>query len=237
MIEKSVLEKSVMTKEELNEFYNSQFEPMEFPWLSDVKAWIEKKYDVKLMTILYERSDDGINEFMLYFYSPADWNKIPLVGGQAFWCGHCAEIENIIYDYLKCCGKIRCRLRYTSFESSARRYLFSLLYRLDKLENEVKSLFIKLEPIYITLGGPIICVLETKEKAREFLLSEYYNFIRQKCFDLLKKYDDYNVLKEEDIRIFVDYKENKEKTPMYGFWIQEMSNEDFKEYEDALINS
>lgn len=31
MINKNILEKSVMAKEELDGFYNAQFEPMEFP--------------------------------------------------------------------------------------------------------------------------------------------------------------------------------------------------------------
>lgn len=236
MIKKSILEKSVMTKEELSEFYNSQFEPMEFQWMSDVKAWIEKKYDVKLMTILYEILDNGTNKFTLYCYSSTDWNKIPLAGGQAFWCGHCVEIESIISDYFECSGEIRCQLTYTNFENSARKYLFSLLYRLDKVENEVKSLFIKLEPTYIRLGEPIICVLETAEEAKKFLLDNNYKRIRQQIFDLLKPYDDYNVLEVDDIRIFVDYKENKEKTPMYVRWVQEMRNEDLEAYERTLIN-
>ena len=79
------------------------------------------------------------------------------------------------------------------------------------LESEVKSLFIRFKPIYFSLVNPIICVLETKEKARDFLLSEYYKFIKKKCFDLLKPYDDYNVLKKDDIIKIIKNKINKLK--------------------------
>lgn len=237
MINKNILKKSIMTKEELGEFYNAQFEPMEFPWLSDVKAWIEKRYDVKVMTIQYDIINNDIFEFTLYLYSSSEWKNIPLTDGQAFWCGHCVEIEKNISKYLKCNNKIRCRLTYTNFESSAKKYLLSLLYRLDMLESEVKSLFIRFKPIYFSLVNPIICVLETKEKARDFLLSEYYKFIKKKCFDLLKPYDDYNVLKKDDIKIFVDYKENKELVPMYSRWVQEMPADQFELYEKSIIES
>ena len=100
MINKNILEKSVMAKEELDGFYNAQFEPMEFPWLSDVKAWIEKGYDVKIMTILYEFTIDKIHKFTLYFYSYEQHKNIPLVGDN-FWEYHCEEIETIISHYLK----------------------------------------------------------------------------------------------------------------------------------------
>ena len=82
----------------------------------------------------------------------------------------------------------------------------------------------------------MICVLETKEEAKKLLLDNNYTWIRQQIFDLLKPYDDYNVLEVDDIRIFVDYKENKEKTPMYVRWVQEMRNEDLEAYERTLIN-
>ena len=100
MINKNILEKSVMAKEELDGFYNAQFEPMEFPWLSDVKAWIEKGYDVKIMTILYEFTIDKIHKFTLYLYSYEQHKNIPLVGDN-FWEYHCEEIETIISHYLE----------------------------------------------------------------------------------------------------------------------------------------
>lgn len=227
-----------LTKEELNEFYNSQFEPMEFPWLSDVRKQIEKAYDVKVMTILYELRG-STHEFTLYFYSCGENDKIPLVDGQAYWCGHCAEIENMISEHLKCNETIRCRLTYCSFEQSAKRYLFGLLCRNDTIRNKAMSLFERLEPTYVTfetLGlSPIICVLETIEQARDFLLSEYCKTVRKECFDLLNPYDEYNVLKENDIIIFVDYKENKEKMSMYGLWVRELPIDELEKYEKSLI--
>lgn len=237
MKKNEILQKTCLNKDELNEYYNYQFEPMEFPWLNDVKEWIEKKYDVKVMTILYEFTIDKIHRFILYLYSYDQHKNIPLVGDN-FWEYHCEEIETFISNYFKVEDgeKIECKLGNSTFVTCVRRYLLSLLYRLDILESEVKSLFIRFKPIYLSLGNPIICVLETKEKARDFLLSNYFEIIKKKCFDLLKPYDDYNVLKKDDIKIFVDYKENKELVPMYSRWVQEMRNEQFEEYEKSIID-
>lgn len=234
MIKKDTLEKNYLSKEELKDFYNSQFETMEFPWLDDVKAWIEKTYDVKVMTILYEILDDGTHEFKIYFYSSEDSNKIPLVGGQVFWAGHCVEIENIISNYFECNGKIKCRLTYTNFKSSARKYLLSLSFRV--LNEQITELFAYLNPIYTSVGQVMICVLETKEEAKSFLLDDNYKRIRQQIFDLIKPYDEYNILEKDDIKVFVDHKENKEKISMYGFWVQEMLDEDMEKYEKTLID-
>ena len=237
MITEEILEKTYMSKAEIDAFYNSQFEPMEFPWLSDVKAWIEKTYDVRVMTILYEITNENVRRFTLYLYSSAEHDKIPLAGGRALWHGHCTEIENVISNYLKCDEKIECKLKYTNFETSARKYLFSLLGRTGKIRDETEPLFDKLDPIYLLLGGPIICVLETKRKARDFLLSDNYKYIRKKCFDLLKPHDDYNVLlNEEDIRIIVDHGGNYKSGTMYGLWRSEMSLEEQKKLEDEIIN-
>lgn len=237
MINKNILEKSVMTKEELDGFYNAQFEPMEFPWLNDVKAWIEKRYDVKEMTVLYEFTTDNIHRFILYLYSYEQHKNIPLVGDN-LWEYHCEEAEAFISKYFKVEAdeKIECKLGNSTFVTSARKYLLSLLYRSDMLESEVKSLFIRFKPVYLSIWDPIICVLETKEKARALLLSEYCEAVKKRCFDLLKPYDDHKVLTTDDIKIFVDHRENKESVPMYSRWVHEMSNEEFEEYERAVID-
>lgn len=236
MTAKEILENEFMNKERLDAFYNLQFEPMEFPWLSDVKILIEKTYDVRVMYILYEFTNEKIHRFTLYFYSYDEAQKITLVGGQAFWCGHCAEIEDVISNYFKCNEKIECKTTYLNFENCARRYLFSLLGILGRIRDEIEPLFNKLDPIYLLLGYPIICVLETKEKARDFLLSDYYGTVRKKCFDLLKPHDDYNVLSnEEDIRIIVDHGGNF-KPGMYGLWLSEISLEEQKKLEEEIIN-
>ena len=79
MEKKEILKKIYLNKDELKEYYNYQFESMEFTWLNDVKKWIEKKYDVKIMTILYEFTIDKIHRFILYLYSYDQHKNIPLV--------------------------------------------------------------------------------------------------------------------------------------------------------------
>lgn len=234
MIKNDTLKKSFLNKKELNDFYNSQFEPMKFLWLNEVKTWIEKTYNVKVMTILYDFIDN-MHNFTVYLYSYDQYKNIPLVGNN-FWTYHSEEIEIFISRYLilKDDEKIECKLSTITFTAHAKRYLLCLSYRI--LDKQITELFAYLNPVYISVGQVMICVLETKEEAKKLLLDNNYTWIRQQIFDLLKPYDDYNVLEVDDIRIFVDYKENKEKTPMYVRWVQEMRNEDLEAYERTLIN-
>lgn len=65
------------------------------------------------------------------------------------------------------------------------------------------------------------------------------NLIKQEFqFWLLKTkpYDEYDVLRKEDISIVVDYEERKKSIPMYSRCISDMNKEEFEDYENQIIN-
>ena len=222
-------------KNTLDEFYKCQLEPMEFPWLSDVKKWIEDTYDVTVMTISYELRYGNIDVFTIYLKKQSELNNLPLVG-ESIWDFHCEEIENRIKMYYTPATNnlLICELGFYTFELRAKNYLRN--NKCIELKEEIKSLFGPYNPTYICHDMPIICVLKTKKEARNFLLSEDIKRIKKQIYDLLKTYDEYDVLKEKDISIVVDYEKHKNSISMYSRYIHDMSKEDLENYENQIIN-
>lgn len=82
-----------------------------------------------------------------------------------------------------------------------------------------------------------VCIMKTKEEAKQFILSEEYKNIKKGIYNLLKTHDKYDLLEEDDICVFVDYKEHMESLKDYVMWLYDMSNEEKIEYDNELINS
>lgn len=226
------------TKEELNEFYNSQFEPMAFPWLSEVKQCIETTYDIKLITIAYENKENT-HKFYICLYDLDDYLKIASEDG-CIIPHKLRTIENNIKGiFEKHSGynreDISCNISGRFFKSQVLEYI--LVRKSFELKDEIKAFFSHLSLVYLSVEIPSICVFETKEEAKRFLLDDEYNKIRKQIFDLLKPYDEYDVLKESHIMIFVDYKENKERIPMYSRWVHDLNTEEWDKYENSIINA
>lgn len=227
------------TKEELNQFYNSQFEPMVFPWLSEVKQCIETTYDIKLITITYENKENT-HQFEICLYELDDYLKIVSEDGRIIpQKQHAVEnfINNMVEKYMEYDNgeEIICKISQTFFKSKVLEYLY--MRKSFELKNEIEALFSHLSPVYCSVENPSICVFETKEDAKRFLLGDEYNKIRKQIFDLLKPFDDYNILKESHIRIFADFRENKERIPMYSRWVHDLYDQEWDEYENSIINS
>lgn len=222
-------------KNTLDEFYKCQLEPMEFPWLSDVKSWIEDTYDVTVMTISYELRYGNIDVFTIYLKKQSELNSLPLVG-ESIWDFHCEEIENRIKMYYSPAtnNSLKCELGFYTFEMRAKNYI--LIDKCIELQEEINSLFKPYNPTYISPERPKICVFNTKKEARDFLLSDDIIRIKKQIYDLLKPYDEYDVLRKEDISIVVDYEERKKRIPMYSRCISDMSKEEFEDYENQIIN-
>ena len=226
---------STFEKKEIDLFYNCQFEPMFFPWLDDVKKWIEKTYNTKVVTISYEFTCKKNHEFCLYLYFNKDLNRIPLEGSNSLNL-HAKTIEEKILEHLvlETDEKVECYLSHYTFQLRAKLYL--LKNKASDLEKEIESYFKHLDLIYLNARDRI-CVFNSIEEAKKFLLSEEYNVIKKNIYDLLNQFDDYNVLALDDIRIFVDYKKNYENTPMWGRWVHDLSKEEWDKYEKSIIDS
>lgn len=224
------------TKEELDEFYNSQFE-MAFPWLDEVKQWIEDSYNISIITIGYE-NEENTHKFYICLYDWKDYLKIASENGRII-TDKLEAVENNIKGILeKHSGynseDILCKISDCFFKTQV---LVYISYRKAfELKDEIEAFFSHLSPVYLSVELPSICVFETKEQAKKFLLSEEYTKIKKQIFDLLKPFDDYDVLEESHIRIFVDYKENKEHIPMYSRWVRDLNIEEWDRYEKNIIN-
>ncbi len=228
--------KAYMNEEECDQLYNSQFEPMEFPWLSEVREWVNKTYDTRLLTIALSSGSrkGGWKRFLFFFYDQND--KIPRNyyedgGSQGdmsdvnYKIAEVSGLEEGSFDsYIIC-----------DFVSKWKRYLTSVKKQND-LDYEIDAFFKDVDlDIYFHHE---ICIAKTKEEAGEFLLSEKYKTIKKQIYDLLKTYDKYDLLEEKDIKLFVDYKEHNDSLGyQYGMWAADLMEEQITEYENSLINA
>ncbi len=231
MISASILDKNSPSLEELDMIYASENEDMEFPWLSDIRDRIREKYGARVLTIGHRAMRGNMHSFTLWCYSEEDWKRIPRVGSVVL--GHCPEIEEMIREYFpEENGKIMCRPHIPCFLVSYRNRLIDE----KELENRsvIEECFAAVSPVYLALGSITECVLPTKKDAAKFLISEEYRTIRRRIYTLIKMYDKYGALREDDISIFVDYKEHFDKIPMYGRWVNDMNYEEYNRYEKTL---
>ena len=117
-------------------------------------------------------------------------------------------------------------------------YLFTYLlsHKPFELQEQIKAYFSNL-PVYNIRSWyiPAICVLKTKKDAKEFLLSDDYKRLKKQIYELLKSYDEYDVLEEDHIRIFVDYMEHMKSIPMYGRWVDDLSNDESDKHFKMLL--
>lgn len=138
-----------------------------------------------------------------------------------------SEYMHIEYD-----EEIVCLIASTSFNSKVKGYITR---KAADAEDKISRLFEHLNPCYLSNSGDK-CVLRTREEAKAFLLSNDYQNIRKQLFVILKKFDKYDIFRENDVRIFVDCKENMDKTPMWGMWANELCKEEMDKYENSIIN-
>lgn len=57
MINYDIIKKFSPDEKDLDEMYSYRNEPMVFPWLDDVKEWLEKTYSVRILTIAYTQNE------------------------------------------------------------------------------------------------------------------------------------------------------------------------------------
>lgn len=222
-----------MSKSELDKFYNSQFEPMEFPWLDNIKKMIETNYDVKVMTITLKIQPSNLHLFRMYV------EKFPDATKQVLSKYKKDEILEEIYKYYNSVDKedIKFSIFVQSFEDRAKEYLTCT--KSYEYKEIIASYFDYLFPVCMMCYNSVyICTLGTKEEAKRFLMSQEYGKIRNQIYDLLKPFDDYDVLRLEDIRMLVDYEEHKLTYPD-NFYIQclgEWNDEQINEHHESIIN-
>lgn len=223
---------SSMSKSELDKFYNSQFEPMEFPWLVNIKNLFEERYGLELMTITLTIPPAGMHIFRFYLKKVTDYTE------WIFDENRKNQMIEEIYKYYNLVDRdmLRCE-RGKSFEDRAKEYLTCT--KSYEYKEIIASYFDYLSPVCMMCYNSVyICTLGTKEEAKRFLMSQEYGKIRNQIYDLLKPFDDYDVLRLEDIRMLVDYEEHKLTYPD-NFYIQclgEWNDDQINEHHESIIN-
>ena len=77
MIDREMFRKWSLTREELAEFYQSECEKTQFPWLDEMRSILREKYEARVMTALYDFSFDTHRiTFCVYAYE--DMKKLPM---------------------------------------------------------------------------------------------------------------------------------------------------------------
>ncbi len=234
---------------EFKEYRESWSKPPIYSWLPEFEEWIAEKYDVTVFPTTLESSPYGSGTikyiFSIYPYSYRDMYRIFGKDFEKF-----SETNVLI-------GKIKELIaKYNEPEISpndivdvewGRPYTYYYLRfelldgAMEKEKEKIVSLFSYLNPLCVKFyGGPLMpigFILNTKAEAKQFLLSDEPGKLRQKVYDILKPYDEHNVLKPEHIRLLPDYEEHFRSISMYGRWISDMDENEYNWFIGTLLES
>ncbi len=206
MIDREMFRKCSLMREELAEFYQSECEKTQFPWLDEMRSILREKYDARVMTALYGFSFDTHRiTFCVYAYE--DMKKLPMdLNSQKKPKIHDAQIKALIMENL--CPKRWEKLAFSVeiFLSWASIYLWGCIGAVsERLAKEFA--YLKLHRVCVPVRGVTAFIFNEKDQAREFVLdTEFKDKVKRRIFELVKPYDDYGVLKSPDkIEIMADY--------------------------------
>lgn len=221
----------MFTTAEFDRYRESWSKPPVYSWLPEFEEWIAEKYDVTVFPTTLESfpydSDTVKYIFSIYPYSYRDLYRI---FGKKFEksseTGVLTEkIKELIAKYNEPeinpndIVDVEWGRPYTYY------YLrFELFERaLKKERRKITSLFSYLDPLYVWINMPISLIFKTEAEEKQFLLSDEPDKLRQKVYDILKPYDEHNVLKPEDISFMSDYEERIRDIfrvlPKSGEWV------------------
>lgn len=207
MIDREMFRKWSLMREELAEFYKSECEKTQFPWLDEMRSILREKYDARVMTVFYGFSFDTHRiTFCVYAYE--DMKKLPMdINSQKKPKTHDAQIKALIMENL--CPKRweKLAFRVEIFLSWVSIYLWECIGAVSRrLEKEFA--YLKLYRVCVPVRGVTVFIFNEKDQAREFVLdAELRDKVKRRIFELVKPYDDYGVLKSpEQIEIMADYR-------------------------------
>lgn len=224
-----------------------------FSWLPEFDRWVCEYFGVEFMPSYAEIRKIGRNNTIMYDISLMLFDKDDT---KKFWSGPTWYGRIPWYEKDKVLEKVQEKAREFAFKYNEpilkeneeirvvdiaiykNMYLFTYLlsHKPFELQEQIKAYFSNL-PVYSIRSWyiPAICVLKTKKDAKEFLLSDDYKRLKKQIYELLKSYDEYDVLEEDHIRIFVDYMEHMKSIPMYGRWVDDLSNEESDKHFKMLL--
>lgn len=235
MINEEMFCKWSLTREELAEFYKSERERTQFPWLDEMRSLIREKYGARVMTILY-RFAFNTHWFRFCVYSYEDMKKLPMdINSPKKPKTNDAEISVLIKENLHPKKYEKTNFSVISFMDFAQVYLFERIWAVRKqIENEFA--FLKPYRVSVPARGVTVFIFDTKEEARKFVQNTVLRTeIKKRIFELVKPFDDYGILKDpEKIEIMADYREFYEAiSAHYHEWIEDINP---AQYEKSLFD-
>ena len=231
-----LLKKWSLTEEELDEVYNMQFEEPEPEWLAEFKHRMEEIYDIRLIAVEYRKDLDCIFYYM-YDYM-ADSKKLP-AAERSYLRSTPPALRSMLLELCQQEPEITAKTEIRAqvcFVGAARHTLITQRGNEvdDIVMNELRKHSYKVFKVFFDYY-PLAIVFRTKEEAKRFLLSGIRPKLLHSCYEKLKPYDKYDVLREDALSVFVDYEENYEKTHMWGRWAREANAEDRHRWEKKII--
>ncbi len=230
MISSEILDKYCPSLSELDLIYNSENEDMEFPWLSGIRERLRSEFGSRVLTVGHRALRGDMHCFTLYCYSKGDSDNIPHIGRSGFM--RSPAVEEMIRTHCHAGAKIMCLIKEPDFLTLYRNRLTEIISKEQR--KTIESFFSGIPLVYLHIGNPVICVTETKEDAAKLIISDELGTIKRRIYTLLKIYDKYNALLEEDAAIFTDHKEHMDKMPLYGKWVEDMTKNESSIYENKL---
>lgn len=241
----------MFTTADFGRYRESWSKPPIYPWLPEFEKWIAEKYDVTVFpTISEERTCAGddciLFNFEVIVYSAKDLYRIfdGDYQSESVLTALTDKVKSLIAKYDRPKVKPNDVIRVLRVCSYTRYYLFYYLQGKIFLRElkKIKQVFshLKLFELYITAPCyyPISCIFNTKAEAKQFLLSDEPDELRLKVYDILKPYDEHNVLKPEHIRLLPDYEENfrnSKISSMYGRWLSDMDENEYNWFIGTLL--
>lgn len=231
-----LLKKWSLTEEELDEVYNMQFEEPEPEWLAEFKHRMEEIYGIRLIAVEYRKDLDCVIYYM-YDYL-ADSKKLPAVE-RSYLRSTPPALRSMLLELCQQEPDITAKTEIRAqvcFVGAARHTLITQRGNEvdDIVMNELIKHSYKVFKVFFDYY-PLAIVFRTKEEAKRFLLSGIRPKLLHSCYEKLKPYDKYDVLREDALSVFVDYEENYEKTHMWGRWAREANAEDRHRWEKKII--
>ncbi len=241
----------MFTTTEFEQYRESWSKPPIYPWLPEFEEWVAEKYDVTVFpTISEERTCAGddciLFNFDVIVYSDKDLYRIfdGDYQSKSVLTALTDKVKSLIAKYDRPKVKPNDVIRVLRVCSYTYIYLiFRLLGTIfHKEEEKIKRVFsnLKLFELYLTptCEYQMSCIFNTKAEAKQFLLSDEFDELRLKVYDILKPYDEHNILKPEHIRLVPDYEENflnSKISSMYGRWLSDMDEKEYNWFIGTLL--
>lgn len=219
-------------------------------WLKDFDKWFSETYNVRIMPTYYEKTEcrgSIVYGFSVVPFSLEDYRRLYeyaeekkgrlVILSQDMREEMTQAIEKYTAEYgepvIKEDERIWTVISEPYLAGYRNKYLFHHIFHENR--PQIEAFFASLNPVWVTRNMSCFeCILKTRKQARDFVKSEEYSIINEKIYSFLKPYDEYDILKPDDIHIFVDYEAHTKNIPMHGRWVGDMNYEDMEKYMRSL---